>query len=204
MAKIEFVNYNTVPGVANDMQELGVKLNNELTTAYASTRDMRSHWFGVRYNTLIQGFNKVIPSINELLKLVIGEIPFALRVAANNYSQADRGQNACAAEEGVPNNIEEIAETTEPGLKFITSEVESVKGNVETNFTNAENLMDEIAAKFATAEWESEARDAFDNRFNTLKSNITSSIEDIKSQFTSLMAETISDIEKAENSSTVQ
>ena len=204
MAKIEFVNYNTVPGVADNMQELGIQLNSELTAAYASTKNMRANWFGVRYNTLIQGFNKVIPSINELLNLVIGEIPYALRVAANNYSQADRGQNACTAEQGTPSNIEEIPATTEPGLKFITAEVETAKTNIETNFSNAEKLMDDIAATFETAEWESEARTAFDTRFNTLKTNITASIDDIKVQFTTLMAQTIADIESAESSSTVQ
>ena len=61
-----------------------------------------------------------------------------------------------------------------------------------------------IESAYAQIQWQSEASDAFRSTFTRLKSQIISSFENIKSQFTNLMNQTQQDIQSAETSNTVQ
>ena len=78
MARISEVDYEAIPGQAAQMRSLGQALNSEMTTAYQSVAAMHESWYGIRYNALVKEFNNLIPIINEMLKLVVQEIPFAL------------------------------------------------------------------------------------------------------------------------------
>ena len=85
MAKIQTVDYEAIPQKASNMRDLGMQLNNELKTAYQSIADMHNSWYGKRYCSLALDFNAMTPSLNEMLNLVVGEIPYALETVANNY-----------------------------------------------------------------------------------------------------------------------
>ena len=89
------------------------------------------------------------------------------------------------------------------GMKFVTSNVESVQKSVSTNFKNAKDQMNKIQAEYTKIKWQSEASEAFKSKFNKLKQNIISSFENIESQFTKLMTQTKNDIEKTEKANTV-
>lgn len=202
MAKISTVDYEELPSKATAMEEEAVKLNEEISSAYESIDNMRSSWYGTRYNSLVTSFNEIISTVNEMLQLVVYEIPYALRTVAYNYSVAD--ENAIASPEGTePNKITEIAESTEVGLRFITSDVENIHTNVVSNFDAAIDEMNSIKSTFDTVTWESEAADAFRDKLSTLKESIESSFSDIKSQFESLMSAAEEEIEEAESSNTV-
>lgn len=204
MARIMNVDYEAIPGQAQQMRAYGQELNNEMTTAYQSIADMHNAWYGKRYNSLVKEFNNIIPQINELLQLVVGEIPYALETIANNYSQADRGSNVTGANNTSPNKISEIAISNDVGMKFLTSEVSSTQSKVSTNFKNAKEKMNTIESTYATIQWESEAAEAFEAKFKQLKSQIVSAFDNIESQFTTLMNQTQEDIEATENANTVQ
>ena len=105
MARIMNVDYEAIPGKAQQMRSQGEELNTELTTAYQSITDMHNAWYGKRYNELVKSFNNIIPQINEMLQLVVGDIPFALETVANNYSQADKGSNVTSANNTAPKKI---------------------------------------------------------------------------------------------------
>ena len=70
MARIMNVDYEAIPGKAQQMRSQGEELNTELTTAYQSITDMHNAWYGKRYNELVKSFNNIIPQINEMLQLV--------------------------------------------------------------------------------------------------------------------------------------
>lgn len=204
MAKIMTVDYEAIPGQARQMRQNGLELNNELTVAYESITQMHSNWYGKRYNALVTEFNKIIPQLNELLVLVVGQIPFTLETVANNYSQADRGQNATSAVNEAPKKIAEINLSTDVGMKFLTSEVTSTQESVSSNFSKAVELMNTIESIYNSITWQSEAADAFKAQFTKLKNQIVQSFEDLKSQFTTLMNQTKDDIQATENANTVQ
>ena len=204
MANIQNVNYEALPGQAGQMRSHGQELNNELTTAYQRITDMHNVWYGIRYNSLVTEFNNIIPQLNELLDLVVGEIPFALETIANNYSQADRGSNITSAQKTAPNRITDIPVHDDSGtMRFITGDVESIQSQVVSNLDNAKSKMDTIESVYGQIQWESEAADAFRNTFTRLKSQIVTSFENIKTQFTKLMTQAQEDVQAAETGNTI-
>lgn len=204
MAKIMTVDYEAMPGQAGQMRSHGQELNAEMTTAYRSIADMHSAWYGKRYSELVKEFNQLAPKINELLELVVGEIPFTLETIANNYAQADMGSNITSANRTAPNKIAELALSNDVGMKFLTSEVTTTKGNVSNNFKKAVEKMNQVESVYNQVQWDSEAADAFRAKFTKLKNEIVSAFENLDSQFTTLMEQTLSDIQATENANTVQ
>lgn len=204
MANIMNVDYEAIPGQAQQMRALGQELNAGMTTAYQSITDMHSVWYGKRYNALVQEFNNLIPQVNEMLDLVVGQIPFALETVANNYAQADRGSNVTGASKTEPKKIANIPMSNDVGMKFLTSEVSSIQAKVSNNFKNAREKMNTIEGTYSKIQWQSEASDAFAAKFKKLKGEIVAAFENIDSQFVKLMNQTQEDIQATENANTVQ
>ena len=204
MAKIDHVDYEAMPRQAKAMREYALELNNELRTAYSNVGEMHNSWYGVRYNELVKDFNELIPQVNDLLKLVVTEIPFAVETIANNYAQADKGQNVTSAEETSANNIENLPITNDVGLRFMTAEVANTQRSVSEKFDASKELMNKIEAEYNRVEWQSEASESFKARFNKLKNDILMAFDNINNEFSKLMTQTQQDIETTEKANTVQ
>lgn len=203
MARIETVDYERMPGQANEMRGEAKILNKELSAAYESINNMRNLWYGKRYNDLVQAFNNIIPSINEMLTLVVRDVPSALETIANNYSQVDCGQKVVAVNSEEPNRVQEIEVSSEVGMRFLTAEVSEVKQKVSTNFMNAKDLMDRIETIYSKVVWESASAEEFKTKFTKLKNSIVASFENINKEFKELMEQTEKDIELAEKANNV-
>lgn len=204
MAKIDHVDYEAMPRQAKAMREYALELNNELRTAYSNVGEMHNSWYGVRYNELVKDFNELIPQVNDLLKLVVTEIPFAVETIANNYAQADKGQNVTSAEETSANNIENLPITNDVGMRFMTAEVANTQRSVSEKFDASKELMNKIEAEYNRVEWQSEASERFKARFNKLKNDILMAFDNINNEFSKLMTQTQQDIETTEKANTVQ
>lgn len=204
MAKIQSVDYEAIPQRASNMREIGIQLNNELTTAYQSITDMHNVWYGKRYQSLVLDFNAMIPQLNEMLDLVVGEIPYVLETIANNYATVDTGSTIVGAQQTAPTKIADIAIATDVGMRFLTSEVNTIQNNVSTNFDNTKELMNNFETVLNQVEWESEAAESFRARFTSLKNSIVNSIDNIRSEFVKLMQQAQDDIQNAETANTVQ
>ena len=204
MARIDHVDYEAMPRQAKAMREYALELNNELRTAYSNVGEMHNSWYGVRYNELVKDFNELIPQINDLLKLVVTEIPFAVETVANNYAQADKGQNVTSAEETSANNIENLPITNDVGMRFMTSDVANTQRNVSAKFDSSKELMNKIESEYNRVDWQSEASESFKARFEKLKNDILSAFDNINNEFSKLMTQTQEDIENTEKSNTVQ
>ncbi len=203
MAQIMNVDYEAMPNQAKQMREYARELNTELKNAYSSIEEMHNSWYGIRYNELVKDFNEMAPQLNQLLDLVVREIPFALETIANNYSQADRGQNATTAEETAPNKIENLPIMNDVGMRFITSDVANTQRVVSEKFEASKDLMNKIESEYAKVQWQSEASESFKARFTQLKGEIIASFENINTQFAKLMTQTQQDIETTEKANTV-
>ena len=197
MAQIDHVDYEAMPRQAKQMREYAVELNGELRTAYSNVGDMHNSWYGIRYNELV-------PQVNDLLKLVVTDIPFAIETIANNYAQADKGQNVTSAEETAANKIENLPITNDVGMRFMTGEVSNTQRAVSEKFESAKELMNRIESEYNRVDWQSEASESFKARFAQLKSDILASFDNINNQFTKLMTQTQQDIEATEKANTVQ
>ena len=204
MAKIDHVDYEAMPRQAKAMRDYALELNNELRTAYSNVGEMHNSWYGVRYNELVKDFNELIPQVNDLLKLVVTEIPFAVETIANNYAQADKGQNVTSAEETSANNIENLPITNDVGMRFMTAEVANTQRSVSEKFDASKELMNKIEAEYNRVEWQSEASESFKARFNKLKNDILMAFDNINNEFSKLMTQTQQDIETTEKANTVQ
>lgn len=202
--KIETVDYEAIPRQAKAMRMSGESLNKELLSIYANVEAMHNMWYGKRYNDLVQQFNTMIPSINEVLELVVGKIPFALETVANNYSQVDKGVNVTSATNTSPEKISELAIHNDVGLRYFINEVTETKQKIIDNFKKAENMMNQIESTFDTINWQSEAATEFKAKFKKLKAQITKNFQDINRQFTNQMNLTAEDMSKAENANKVQ
>lgn len=204
MANIENVDYEALPKQASRIRNEAVELNNKLTAVYEKITNMHTVWYGKRYYSLVVEFNNIIPQLNELLNLVVGEIPFALETIANNYAQADKGANVTSAQKTAPKRIIDIPNPEDVGMRFKTVAVQNMKSQVSTNIDNAIAKMDSIESIYGQIQWQSEAADSFRSTFTRLKNQIVSSFNNIESQFTRLMSQAEQDIQSAESSNTLQ
>lgn len=204
MAKISVVDYEAIPGKASQIRSLGQEINSEMTNVYQSITEMHNAWYGKRYNDLVVQFNNLAPSLNELLQVAVGDLPFTLETIANNYSEADQGTSVCGAQNTPPKKITDIPVTNDVGMKFLSSEVQAAQSKVSSEFSAAVEKMNQIETVSNSMVWEGEAAEAYKSRFATLKSQIVSSFENIKSEFTTLIQQTQEDIQATENANTVQ
>ena len=167
---IHVVDYELMPKQANEMRGYAKELNREMTKAFETVREMHEAWYGRRYNELVKAFNKMIPSLNDMLKLVVTEIPCALEKIANNYSRVDRGQNVTAVNNEEPNRLLELPITEDVGLHYLNAEVAASKMKILANFDNAKDKMNQIELVCSKVVWESsEASEAFKTTFTKLK-----------------------------------
>ena len=203
MAKIERVDYEAMPGQAKEMRGYGKQLNGEITKVYASIEELHNSWYGKRYNELVKAFNNMIPQLNELLTLVVTDVPYALETIANNYSLADRGMKVTTVSDEGPNKITNRTITNDVGMKFLEEKVLEVQTSISSNFKNAKDLMIRIESVYAKITWQSEAAETFKAQFTKLKNDIVASFENINTQFVKLMQQTQQDIQNAENANTV-
>ena len=75
MAKIQSVDYEKIPTYAKQIRADGKEINTQMKNAYNSITEMHSSWYGKRYNELVKLFNNMVSDINEMLALVVQQIP---------------------------------------------------------------------------------------------------------------------------------
>lgn len=203
MAKVEYVDYSDLALKAKDIRSHAETLNKELTNAYKSVIDMHKSWYGDRYNVLAKDFNELAPSINEMLKITVKEIPFALETVANNFSQADKGTNTTSAQQTAEVKMENIPTPNDVGMRFISAEVSTTRDSVKNNFKKAIIEMDSIESTYNKISWKSESAEAFRAKFTKLKKQISDDIQNINTQFDKCMKQALDDLENTENKNTV-
>lgn len=204
MAKIAKADYTKIKSQAERMRTEGKTLNTKMTAAFTELKNMANSWKGKRYNTLVGECNKVVDTINEMLKLVVTDIPSTLEGVAGNYAKAS-GASSISVSNEKPTNVTKLTTTPELPIVFDSSKVETSKGNVQKNFNDAKKKMDDINSAFNTLKqnWDSDAATAFQKKFSTLKSSVDSAITNINTQFGNLIQAAKTDIENAEKANTI-
>ena len=169
MAQIRRVVYTELPGQAKQIREKAGQLQSQLQSAYQSVREMRTNWYGQRYNDLVAAFNSMITDFNQIVDLMYREVPFTLETIANNYSRVDRGLNIISPDNTPAQKLAEIPVSTEEGMRFNTAEVESVKAKCNSCFSDVLNFLNDLQTLINNLSWESDASDKFREEFQKLK-----------------------------------
>ena len=144
MAEIDKVDYEAMPERARNIREYALELNSEMRNVYSKVGEMHNSWYGVRYNELVKDFNDMTQSVNEMLELVVTEIPFALENIANNYAGTDKGQGVTSAEETQANKVENLPILNDVGMRFITADVANTQREVAAKFDKLKEVMEQI------------------------------------------------------------
>ena len=204
MAIIGNVDYQSIPLKTDKMRESGKNLCNEMHAMYNTVERIHDDWYGARYNDLVKAFNNIRPSINSMLELVFTTIPATLDTVANNYSKVDRQVPLRAVSEEKPQIVEDIPVINDEGkFRYITASVEEKRKAVEANISKSVLLLDEFEGIYRTIDWESDAATVYRAKFTELKGELITSFEDLKKQFSELMAQAEKDIQATENANTV-
>ena len=87
MANIGNVDYMSIPAKTDQMRGVGRELNEKMQNMYDKIKELHEFWYGERYNRLVEGFNKIRPSVNNIVELIFTQLPSSLDTIANNYSK---------------------------------------------------------------------------------------------------------------------
>lgn len=200
---IEEVDYNGFPRIAKAMREDAIKLNKEVTMAYATVGVMGKNWYGPRYDDLVKIFNKMIPDFENILKLTVTDFPYTLELVANNYSTVDTGKKVTSAEKTPIQKIQNISLSGKTTFRFMEENVKTNQTDINKNFDRILGFIDSIEANYKKLNWVSAAAKEFEMKFNRLKNDISTKVSDTKVQFKKLMDQTVEDIQRSESANTV-
>lgn len=202
MPRIEVVDYKELQRSAGTIREGGSALMNIMQQAFGKIGAMSSAWYGKRYNMLVDEFNKAIPALNEISQLTMVDFPNALDTIAVNYARADM-EELSLNQSDVSTKVNEIQHGQSVGLRFVTSEVESVHAEVKSFFVNAVEKLNDIESVCNSLSWTSEAQEAFIAKFKSLKEQIAQSFDTIINAFNTLVDGAKSDMASAESANTI-
>lgn len=204
MATINQADYELMAYQATQLREKAQGVNSQLTAAYNRLVEMHEAWYGTRYNDLLKEFERIRPTLNQQLTILVGEMPYTLETEANNLSRADRVGNVSAAQYTAPVEIAEVVTPTDVGIRFVQADVEAAQTDITGNFDTTTSLMDEIGTICSQIIYESAAGETMYDKFVSIKNTIVTSIDEVKTAFTTLMDQTIVDINAVEAANTVE
>ncbi len=204
MTRVEYAEYEKFPSQAREMRKYGQDLNKEMFMIYGTVKDMHNWWYGPRYNDLVEQFNKLIPSLNEILQLVVTTFPSTLEEIANNMSQANNRPNVTSVDITGPKKIPSITLMNDVGMRFITAQVENEQTAIIQGFKKSKDYLNNIQGVQKRLVWESRSATNFNDKFTRLKDQIFNELDSLEKEFKNLMEQTKADMKAMESANTVQ
>ena len=177
--------YNSMSKLAQEIRDEGKLINNSLITAYNEVKSMydASEWRGISYNELVGDFQKISPDLEEILKIVVQNVPYALETVANNYSVADSGSKVKPAVNEPPKKLPTLILGQTKYMQYEEGKIATRADKICKELDSVINRIDSIDAKFGKIQWEGIAADAFKVKFKNLKNKTKSALESIRKQF---------------------
>ena len=192
------VSYKLFPGYASDLRTKGKEMNGYFSTVFSDVSKMGKDWYGIRYNVLADDFNKLSPTINDMLKLIMTDTPYTLEKIARNYASFDGGKKKEPTKTPIK-AMAKIKKTSEDSMGIDDGKVKKTKTAVEKNFTEAKKMMDKLETVIKKMKWTGPAANSFRSNFAKNKTKIETEIKKINTQFGKLMEQTIKDAKSTES-----
>ncbi len=201
MASIK-VDYESFPAAVSQIRAKASDLNTNIVKSFKAIDETHSVWQGTRYNELVTKFSNITEDVNEILQLVVGDIPYTLEQIANNYIAADTETDAAQARKDEPTKVS----ITIPGKEILfidSSAVDPYKSQVQKSLEGAKEDMNSISNTVNNLTWEGQAADSYKSRLSELKTSLTTSFDDISNSFTELSRSAQDEFEEAERKNDV-
>lgn len=204
---INSVNHGNMDQKAKEMRQKALEMNTNLAKAYEIMQKLHAdnNWKGNRYNIVSAAFNKQVDCLNSILTSTVTDIPFAIEVAANNYSSAD-GTGRPHDEIKKPiNSIQKLSETNKADvMTYIPDAVHQAQATINDYINQAKRDLDEIIRLYGEVNWKTEgASIAFKNSLNDSKEKIDAALKEVTAIINEQIDESDKAMKESEDSSTV-
>lgn len=196
------IDYEDIPNKSNKVRNIALEINGKILDIYKQVAQMHTHWYGKRYNELVNKFNELVPQFNKFLEVIVSEIPCMFDKIANNFSEIDIQQNVATARKEEYKSIQEIQIYNDIGMRYLQSEVDIYQKEIVSDFRSANELMESMEKTIEQIILQCDGADEFRIQFRNLTNTFKQVLERIENQFVELMNKDKEQIEKAEKLNT--
>lgn len=198
------VDYDEIPIESKSIRGYAKEINSNLIEVYKEVADMHAHWYGKRYNELVEKFNNLVPQLNQFLELIVGEVPCMYEKIANNFSEVDINQNVTTSQEEPVIKLTENPIINDVGMRYIEEEVTVAEKSIVSILHDTIDTMEIINRTVSQMELVCDGAKEFNSQFSKLTDTFKQVLNNIETQFNMLMEQDRNLMKEAEKDSTVE
>ena len=198
------VDYDEIPIESKSIRGYAKEINSNLIEVYKEVADMHAHWYGKRYNELIEKFNNLVPQLNQFLELIVGEVPCMYEKIANNFSEVDINQNVTTSQEEPVIKLTDNPIINDVGMRYIEEEVTVAEKSIVSILHDTIDTMEIINRTVSQMELVCDGAEEFNSQFSKLTDTFKQVLNNIETQFNMLMEQDRNLMKEAEKDSTVE
>ena len=198
------VDYGEIPIESKSIRGYAKEINSNLIEVYKEVADMHAHWYGKRYNELVEKFNNLVPQLNQFLELIVGEVPCMYEKIANNFSEVDINQNVTTSQEEPVIKLTENPIINDVGMRYIEEEVTVAEKSIVSILHDTIDTMEIINRTVSQMELVCDGAEEFNSQFSKLTDTFKQVLNNIETQFNMLMEQDRNLMKEAEKDSTVE
>lgn len=198
------VDYDEIPIESKSIRGYAKEINSNLIEVYKEVADMHAHWYGKRYNELVEKFNNLVPQLNQFLELIVGEVPCMYEKIANNFSEVDINQNVTTSQEEPVIKLTVNPIINDVGMRYIEEEVTVAEKSIVSILHDTIDTMEIINRTVSQMELVCDGAEEFNSQFSKLTDTFKQVLNNIETQFNMLMEQDRNLMKEAEKDSTVE
>lgn len=198
------VDYDEIPIESKSIRGYAKEINSNLIEVYKEVADMHAHWYGKRYNELVEKFNNLVPKLNQFLELIVGEVPCMYEKIANNFSEVDINQNVTTSQEEPVIKLTVNPIINDVGMRYIEEEVTVAEKSIVSILHDTIDTMEIIYRTVSQMELVCDGAEEFNSQFSKLTDTFKQVLNNIETQFNMLMEQDRNLMKEAEKDSTVE
>lgn len=198
------VDYDEIPIESKSIRGYAKEINSNLIEVYKEVADMHAHWYGKRYNELVEKFNNLVPKLNQFLELIVGEVPCMYEKIANNFSEVDINQNVTTSQEEPVIKLTVNPIINDVGMRYIEEEVTVAEKSIVSILHDTIDTMEIINRTVSQMELVCDGAEEFNSQFSKLTDTFKQVLNNIETQFNMLMEQDRNLMKEAEKDSTVE
>lgn len=198
------VDYDEIPIESKSIRGYAKEINSNLIEVYKEVADMHAHWYGKRYNELVEKFNNLVPQLNQFLELIVGEVPCMYEKIANNFSEVDINQNVTTSQEEPVIKLTVNPIINDVGMRYIEEEVTVAEKSIVSILHDTIDTMEIINRTVSQMELVCDGAEEFNSQFSKLTDTFKQVLNNIETQFNMLMEQDRNLMKEAEKDNTVE
>ncbi len=204
---IKSVSHRNMDEKAKQIRAKALDMNDSLTKAYDAMKKLYSdnNWRGNRYNKVAEAFNKQTQCLNDILTTTVTDIPYAIELAANNYSSADGTKRPYQEIKKTINQIQNLPTSGETEiLTYIPESVHTTQSGIVEDITKAKKDLESIIALYDEVKWKTDgASIAFKKKLEQSRTKIDTALKEVTKIINEQIDESDKAMQQSEESSTV-